>query len=343
METMTPMERVMAALEHRVPDRVPFVYGFSFYGAKVCNCAVEDYFSDPALVARTQLELQRHFQHDNLVPFFYGSLEIEAFGGTSIFRPGFPPNSGPPIFSDMRSLKGVTLPDPEKEPLRRVLEVTRILKREVGDTIPLMGMVVSPFSLPAMQLGLDRYLEVLTTEPDFFHALMDVNIPFCIRWANAQLEAGATALVYFDPVSSPTLIPRPLFLRTGFEVARQVLPKINGPLAFHFASGRSKLVLEDLLQLPFVGFAPGLLENQREIFHLLGKKAALIGGLNNIEMVRWTPEDVQRNLLPLLALGKNGGLVISDQHGEVVWETPWEVLEQVSRLIRFEEMSPSHG
>ena len=84
---MTSMERVLAALSHKTPDRVPFLFGFSFYGAKENNCSIEDYFSDPLLVAQTQIELQKKYGHDNYFPFYYASLEVEAFGGYSIFTP----------------------------------------------------------------------------------------------------------------------------------------------------------------------------------------------------------------------------------------------------------------
>ena len=43
---------------------------------------------------------------------------------------------------------------------------------------------------------------------------------FCVDWSNAQLEAGATAICYFDPVSSVSMIPRELYLKTGFEIAK---------------------------------------------------------------------------------------------------------------------------
>jgi uroporphyrinogen decarboxylase len=63
---------------------------------------------------------------------------------------------------------------------------------------------------------------------------------------NSQLEAGATAICYFDPVSSPTIVPRETFLETGYKIAKDTIGDINGAVATHLASGRSIPIIEDL-------------------------------------------------------------------------------------------------
>ena len=87
----------------------------------------------------------------------------------------------------------------------------RGLKQRVGDSVPIIGVAISPFSLPVMQMGFDRYIELIYEQPGRFERLMQANIEFCVNWSNAQLAAGATAICYFDPVSSTTSIPRAPF------------------------------------------------------------------------------------------------------------------------------------
>ncbi len=67
-----------------------------------------------------------------------------------------------------------------------------------------------------MQLGFDKYLELMHYNPAIFNKLMEVNEEFCVQWANAQLEAGATAICFFDPVSSTTIIPEEMYMKTRF-------------------------------------------------------------------------------------------------------------------------------
>lgn len=69
------------------------------------------------------------------------------------------------------------------------------LQRKVPPWRVSAGLVVmSPFSLPVMQLGFDKYLEITHWEPVLFETLMKVNEDFCAEWAHAQLLAGATAM-----------------------------------------------------------------------------------------------------------------------------------------------------
>lgn len=74
---------------------------------------------------------------------------------------------------------------------------------------------------------------------------MAANIEFTVEWANAQLDAGATAICYFDPVST-TSIRASFTWTTGMDVARRVLPRIKGPTATHMASGRVMPILGDI-------------------------------------------------------------------------------------------------
>jgi uroporphyrinogen decarboxylase len=53
---------------------------------------------------------------------------------------------------------------------------------------PIVGVAMTPFSLPVMQMGFDRYIEIMYERPDLFSRLMEINQDFCISWANAQLR-----------------------------------------------------------------------------------------------------------------------------------------------------------
>lgn len=113
--------------------------------------------------------------------------------------------------------------------------------------MPVIGVVISPFSLPIMQMGFEKYLDMLYEDEDSFHKLMKINEEFTIAWANAQLDAGATAICYFDPASSTTVLPREKYLHTGQQIAKRVLARINGPTATHMASGRCLPIIDDII------------------------------------------------------------------------------------------------
>ena len=67
------------------------------------------------------------------------------------------------------------------------------MRARAGNDCPIIGVAISPFSLPVMQMGFDRYLELMHEEPARFERLMQLNEHFCVDWANAQVAAGANA------------------------------------------------------------------------------------------------------------------------------------------------------
>jgi uroporphyrinogen decarboxylase len=249
MEPMTPLQRVLAALSFKEPDRVPLFLLLTMHGAKELGLSIEEYFSKPEYVAEGQIRLQKKFGHDCLYLFFYASIEAEAWGGETRFIEDGPPNCSKPIFKHRGQIESAAIPAiEESRGLKNVLRTISLLHQEAGKTLPIIGVVMSPFSLPVMQMGFGPYLELLYEDPALFDLLMQKNEEFCVNWANAQIDAGATAIVYFDPVSSSTIIPKNVFLQTGYNIAKRTIARIKGAVALHVASGRCRKIIPELME-----------------------------------------------------------------------------------------------
>jgi len=325
---MTSMQRVLAALGHQEPDRVPVFLLVSMHGAKELGLSIREYFSRPEHVVEGQLRMRAKFGHDCLYAFFYAPVEVEAWGGEVVFRDDGPPNSGAPMLRDAADIPALTSPDPSRTPcLVKVLDAIAGLAAKAAGEVPVIGVVMSPFSLPVMQMGFERYLDLIYERPALLAALLRVNEEFCVSWANAQLKAGATAICYFDPVSSPTIVPRELYLRTGHEVARRTLARIQGPTATHLASGRSLEILGDLASTGTAIAGVSAIEDLAELKEAARRKIALLGNLNGIEMRRWTPVEAAARAKDAIGrAGAGGGFILADNHGEIPYQVPEEVL-----------------
>jgi uroporphyrinogen decarboxylase len=344
MTPMTSMQRVLTTLGHKEPDRVPFFLLATLHGAKEMGLTIQQYFSHADNVVEGQRRLRARYQHDCLSNFFYAPLEIEAWGGETIFREDGPPNSGWPIISRPEDILALEPPRLQASPcLLKVLETTRQLKALAGDEVPVLGVAVSPFSLPVMQMGFENYLDLIYTRLDLFERLMQINQAFCVEWANAQLAAGATAICYFDPVSSPTIIPKALYLKTGFPIAQQTLAQIHGPIAIHLASGRALPIVDALVQTGVAAIGVSVQEDLAELKAVCRGKLALLGNLNGIEMRRWTPAQTEQTVKEAIAkAGPGGGYLLADNHGEIPWQVPDEVLLTISETVRRWGVYPLH-
>ncbi len=335
-EPMTSMQRVLTTLNHREPDRVPWFLLATMHGARELGLSIQDYFASGEHVAEGQLRLRAKYGHDCLYAFFYAPIEVEAWGAEVIYVPDGPPNSARPFIDDADTITSLTAPCVEKSPpLAKVLQAIALMKTRVGDECPIIGVVMSPFSLPVMQMGFGPYLDLLYQQPELFARLIQVNEDFCVAWANAQLAAGATAICYFDPVSSPTVIPASQYAATGLAIAQKTISRIKGPVATHFASGRSLPILAEVAESGTAAVGVSCLENLAEIKAACRGKLTVLGNLNGIEMRRWQPLEAEEKVRTAIAeAGSGGGYILSDNHGEIPWQVREETLLAIGEAVR---------
>jgi uroporphyrinogen decarboxylase len=332
---MTSLDRVFTTMEHREPDRVPQFLATTMTGARQLGMTIPEYFSRAENVVEGQLRMQRKFRNDCYIGFLYGPLEIEAFGGEVLFTDNGPPNSGTPFISDPEQITRLEAPDVGSSPvLRRSLDIIRGLKEKGDPTVPVLGVAISPYSLPVMQMGFPAYLDLMTERPDLFQRLLAINEEFCVAWANAQFDAGITALTYFDPLASPTNIRPEDYRKTGKEVARRVLPRLKGPAAVHLASGRVLKVVDDIAELGTPGLGTGDLEDAAKVKAACKGRLTMLGNLNGIEMCRWTADRAEKVVKELLAAAApGGGFILCDGHGELPWQVSDDIILAVSEAI----------
>jgi uroporphyrinogen decarboxylase len=331
---MSSLDRVLTTLGQREPDRVPLFLLPTMHGARELRIPLPEYFSRAENVVEGQLRMQTRYRNDCLSGFFYGPIETEAWGAEVIFVDDGPPNSGEPLVGRAEEVLSLEAPEIAEAPcLQKVLKAIGLLK-ERSTGIPIIGVVMSPFSLPVMQLGFAKYLDVMYERPDLFERLMAINEEFAVAWANAQLQAGATAIVYFDPVASPTVVPPDVYRRTGMLVAQRTLARIQGPTATHLASGRSLEIMGDLAATGTLIVGVSAEEDLAELKRASGGRLTLIGNLNGIQMRHWDRKQTEVEVKSAIAKGgPGGGFILSDNHGEIPWQVPEETLETIADAV----------
>ncbi|MBF0444334.1 MAG: uroporphyrinogen decarboxylase family protein [Magnetococcales bacterium] len=334
--SMTSLQRVLTTLGHKEPDRVPLFLLFTVTGARELGLSIQDYFATAANVAEGQIRLRKKYNNDCIYGFFYAAIETEAWGGDVIWFEDGPPNAGAPIIRSPGDIDRLSPPDIRKTPcLAKVLEAQTRIKDRIGDDAPIVGVAISPFSLPVMQMGFSAYLELIYNDRSRFEKLMAVNEAFSVAWANAQLEAGATAICYFDPISSTTIIPPELYRETGQEVAKRALAGINGPTATHFASGRCLSILGDVANTGTAIAGISTLEDLTAVKAACRGKLTILGNLNAVKMRRWTPQQAEAKVKEVIRqAAPGGGFLLSDNHGEIPWQVSHETLEAISQGVQ---------
>ena len=129
--------------------------------------------------------------------------------------------------------------------------------------------------------------------------------------------------------------PSSAFTRqTRPTVARRTLPRIKGPTATHLASGRCLPIVADIAATGTAVIGVSGLEDLRELKAAAAGRVSLLGNLNGVAMRRWTARDAETAVKRAIAgAARGGGFVLADNHGEIPWQVPDEVLLAIREAV----------
>ena len=155
-----------------------------------------------------------------------------------------------------------------------------------------------------------------------------------MEWANAQLAAGATAICYFDPVSSSTIVTPEQYRKYGKMIAKSTIAQIKGPTATHFASGQCSSIVADVAETGTAIIGISALEDPVELKQKSWGKLSLLGNLNGIAMCRWSVQEAEKEVKDLIRqAAPSGGFILSDNHGEIPIQVPEDMLLAIAETV----------
>ena len=331
---LTSKQRVQNTMVGAPVDRPALFLPFTLHGATEVGLTYSQYFSSATAVVEGQLRLREKYSHDILYPFFYAAAEHEAFGGQVSFHDDGPPTSAGPLFESPRQITAWEPPDVKhSEVLARTLDTIFELKRRTVGNVPIVSVVMAPTSLPVMQLGFGEYLTLWFEQPELCAVLHEKNRAFTVAWANAQLQAGADVVGYFDPVLSPTIITEKQFHTVGLPLARRTIEDINGPIAGLLASGLAVKRFTDFADIGASLVGVSSTESISEAKKAAAGRVTVLGNLNGLEMCHWTADQAYIHAASALAQGGTSKFILSDSHGEIPSQVRPAVLDAIVAAV----------
>lgn len=159
---MTSRERCQAVIRHQIPDRVPvdlhnFLATVHYAGLPMARA-----LQDGELLAEAQLRFWKDFGQDMLLVENGVVAEAQACGcGVEYFDDG-PPRVAQHILAEgLDRIDQLEVPDPfTTPPMDQVLKAVRILVRELGDRVFIMGRADQGPGALALSLGPMVYIVV---------------------------------------------------------------------------------------------------------------------------------------------------------------------------------------
>jgi len=161
-----------------------------------------DLCKNPDLATEATLQPLARFPLDAAILFSDILTVPDAMGLGLYFSSGEGPKFERPLREE-REIHALAVPDPNVE-LSYVMAAVRQIRQALDNTVPLIGFSGSPFTLATYMVegGSSSDFSVIKTllyqRPELLHHILDVNARAVTAYLNAQIEAGAQAVMIFD-------------------------------------------------------------------------------------------------------------------------------------------------
>ncbi|MES9869839.1 MAG: uroporphyrinogen decarboxylase [Sedimenticola sp.] len=161
-----------------------------------------DLCKNPELACEVTIQPLDRFPLDAAILFSDILTIPDAMGLGLYFTEGEGPRFERPV-RDAAAVEALGVPDPEGE-LKYVMDAVRTIRRELDGRVPLIGFSGSPWTLATYMVeggGTKNFAQVkgmMFDRPDLMHKLLETTADAVIAYLNAQVEAGAQALMIFD-------------------------------------------------------------------------------------------------------------------------------------------------
>jgi uroporphyrinogen decarboxylase len=310
---MTGMERLVAAINGTLADRIPVFCNLLDQGAKELGLSLEEYYSSGEHVAEAQLKMRAKYGYDCLWSLFYVGKEAELLGCRKIiFAKDGPPNVGEMVIKNYDDIARLQVPDDitSHPAFAEELKCLRILKAEAGGKYPICAYLTSSMTMPAILMGMEKWLQMLMMGPhDLRDELLTKCSDFFQKQAAAYRAAGADVLVYSNPFGSTDVIPRKFFNELSLPwMARDLAPGGTAGIVYYCGSSRFNNVIKAVIEHLGIGvFYLSPMDDIAEGKQLVAGRGLTCGVINDIMLLEWSKEEIRAEVKRMIEAGKPGG------------------------------------
>ncbi len=158
--------------------------------------------TNPELACEVTLQPLRRFDFDAAI-LFSDILTIPDAMGLGLY---FTEGEGPKFQHPLRTAADINklpIPDPEQE-LGYVMDAVRLIRKNLAGSVPLIGFSGSPWTLATYMVeggsskSFHRVKGLMFEQPKLMHIMLDKLAQSVASYLNAQIAAGAQAIMLFD-------------------------------------------------------------------------------------------------------------------------------------------------
>lgn len=302
--------------------------------------------TNPELACEVTLQPLERFAFDAAILFSDILTIPDAMGLGLSFAEGEGPQFAKPVRT-AEDIKQLPIPDPESE-LRYVIDAVRLIKTNLQGRVPLIGFSGSPWTLATYMVegksskSFQKVKSLMFEQPQLMHQMLDKLAQSVAAYLNAQIAAGADAVMVFDTWGG--MLSHDDYLEFSLRYAKQVkdLLKLERDgqkiPAILFTKGGG-LWLESMANIGYDGLGLDWQTDIAQARARVGNQVALQGNMDPITLYA-KPEVIREKVGKILhSYGQGSGHVFNLGHGILPDINPEHVKAMVDAV---HELSPQY-
>lgn len=295
MTNMNSRELILNAVLGKPHDRVPVAQHNFTFCIKHCGVTMKEYRENPVIAAKVLAETCFDFGYDCIIIDFDTCTLAEAMGSQLEFPDHEPARVKKFFLKSMDEVDKLRVTDPHKDGrLPLWLETTRELRRLVGNEKAIMARAdQGPFDLLfQLRQSEEMMIDLLTVDEELIFKALDVCTEAGIKFAKAQLEAGADLTSIGDSASGESLISPEMYMTFAQPFQKKYKQILGEGLISLHICGSTNNIIEGMINTGFEVLELDHLNNIEKTFETIRNRSSVWGNLDPSSVISLGTSDL---------------------------------------------------
>lgn len=198
---MTGKEIIYKAFNHEPTPRVPWVPYTGIHVGSLAGYDAESLLLDAGKLIQCLLVAHNTYAPDGMPVVFDLQVEAEILGCKLKWDKKAPPTVMDHPLAQNRDFSHLSVPQRWQGRIPLILSTMQILKKSVGDTTALYGLICGPFTLASHLRGMDIFMDMFD-DPEYLKSLLAFTTDVARSMADFYIDAGMDIIGVVDPLIS---------------------------------------------------------------------------------------------------------------------------------------------
>lgn len=193
---------IFDTLAHKETSSVPWVPFVGVHAGKLAGYGATEMLTDGDKLFNGLMEANKLYSPDGLPVIFDLQVEAEILGCELVWAKEAPPSvKTHPLSATTDIPCDCTIPQKTDGRLPMILDVMSRVKKEIGGSVALYGLICGPFTLASHLRGNDIFMDMYDDD-EYVHNILDYCAKISMKMAEYYIEAGMDVIALVDPLVS---------------------------------------------------------------------------------------------------------------------------------------------